>query len=183
VDGPRRPPYRLGDRHEIAPNERRGSLGFPETSVGTAGRDLALNERLPRCRRRTFSLHEANGAIPLVARITRDIVDGHRKISELDCEAHALTAAGKGEAAERLRQEIRDLFENIDAYVGELGRIGCEYKDRAKGLVDFPARLGGRPVYLCWKYGEPEILYWHEAHAGFAGRRPVRGYFPSDGEA
>ena len=28
----------------------------------------------------------------------------------------------------------------------------------------------GRPVYLCWRYGEEEVRYWHELDGGFAGR-------------
>jgi hypothetical protein len=41
------------------------------------------------------------------------------------------------------------------------------------GLVDFPTRFEGRTVLLCWRYGEPEILAWHEEDAGFQGRRPL----------
>ncbi len=33
--------------------------------------------------------------------------------------------------------------------------------------------MDGRLVYLCWKLGEPEVLYWHELDAGFAGRQPL----------
>jgi hypothetical protein len=33
--------------------------------------------------------------------------------------------------------------------------------------------MDGRLVYLCWKYDEPEVLYWHELDAGFAGRQPL----------
>ena len=39
--------------------------------------------------------------------------------------------------------------------------------------VDFPARLEGREVYLCWQLGEPEVLHWHAMDAGFAGRQPI----------
>jgi hypothetical protein len=28
-------------------------------------------------------------------------------------------------------------------------------------------------VYLCWKYNEPEIAYWHEVDAGFSARQPL----------
>jgi hypothetical protein len=30
-----------------------------------------------------------------------------------------------------------------------------------------------REVYLCWRLGEPEVMYWHELDAGFAGRQPL----------
>jgi hypothetical protein len=33
--------------------------------------------------------------------------------------------------------------------------------------------MDGRVVYLCWKIGEPEVAFWHELDAGFAGRQPL----------
>ena len=50
--------------------------------------------------------------------------------------------------------------------------MGVEPKG-GEGLVDFPSELDGRPVYLCWKLGEPEIQFWHEVDAGFAGTSAV----------
>jgi hypothetical protein len=43
-------------------------------------------------------------------------------------------------------------------------------------LFDFPALRQGREVYLCWKYGEKEIAFWHEVEAGFAGRQPIEDF-------
>jgi len=42
-----------------------------------------------------------------------------------------------------------------------------------RGLVDFPALVDGKEVYLCWKLGEPEVLFWHDMDAGFAGRQSL----------
>lgn len=50
---------------------------------------------------------------------------------------------------------------------------GCLVKSVQEGLVDFPHIREGREVYLCWKYGEEDIQYWHEVDAGFAGRTPL----------
>jgi hypothetical protein len=33
--------------------------------------------------------------------------------------------------------------------------------------------MDDRVVYLCWKHGEPEVLYWHELDAGFQGRQSL----------
>lgn len=127
--------------------------------------------------RRIFSLKEANQALPLVMRITRDIVDSHREISDLYASFHRMSKSGKEEAAEAVREEIGELLRSVDGYIDELEKIGCLYKDPAKGLIDFPTRMGNRIVFLCWKLGEPEILYWHELQAGFKGRQPVDGRF------
>jgi len=41
------------------------------------------------------------------------------------------------------------------------------------GLIDFVGLRDGREVYLCWKYGEDSIQFWHEIEAGFQGRRLI----------
>jgi hypothetical protein len=46
-------------------------------------------------------------------------------------------------------------------------------RDIDRGLVDFPALIAGREVYLCWVDDEPAVAHWHEIEAGFRGRRPL----------
>ena len=65
--------------------------------------------------------------------------------------------------------------------VAALSRAGVLVKDPREGLLDFPARRDGRPVFLCWKVGEREIRYWHEVDGGFIGRKPVDEEGPWEG--
>jgi hypothetical protein len=46
-------------------------------------------------------------------------------------------------------------------------------KDVRNGLIDFPSKREGRIVLLCWRYGEPDVSFWHEIDTGFAGRQPL----------
>jgi hypothetical protein len=46
-------------------------------------------------------------------------------------------------------------------------------KDLNIGLLDFLSLRGGREIYLCWRYGEAEICYWHDLDAGYGGRQPL----------
>lgn len=48
---------------------------------------------------------------------------------------------------------------------------GIYLRDVEMGLVDFPSQRFEREVHLCWRSGEPEVLYWHEVNAGFQNRR------------
>jgi hypothetical protein len=45
-----------------------------------------------------------------------------------------------------------------------------QIKDLDRGLVDFPAFVGGREVFLCWERGEEDIEFWHDLASGYAGR-------------
>jgi hypothetical protein len=69
----------------------------------------------------------------------------------------------------RFRGLVDALREQIEA----IQETGCVIKDIEVGLVDWPALHQGREVLLCWKYGEPEVAFWHERNSGFAGRRPI----------
>jgi len=62
---------------------------------------------------------------------------------------------------------------DLQRAVGELQAADIVVRDVARGLVDFPALQDGEEVYLCWLVDEPEIGWWHELDAGFAGQRPL----------
>ncbi|MGW8249066.1 MAG: DUF2203 domain-containing protein, partial [Anaerolineales bacterium] len=64
-------------------------------------------------------------------------------------------------------------FEQMREIVDHIQDSGAEVKDVNSGLLDFRSHREGREVYLCWRYGEDEIQYWHDLDAGFAGRQPL----------
>lgn len=68
---------------------------------------------------------------------------------------------------------IETLLEALRAEVQAIEALGAEIKDLEMGLVDFYGLREGKVVCLCWQHGEPEIMYWHEVEAGFAGRQPL----------
>lgn len=74
------------------------------------------------------------------------------------------------------RKRIQRLVEELEETVqDEILDRGVRFPVGAleEGLLDFPTSYEGRWVYLCWRMGEPEILQWHEIHAGFRGRRDL----------
>ncbi len=51
---------------------------------------------------------------------------------------------------------------------------GILVKSAENGILDFPAlRRSGEEVFWCFRFGEPDILYWHALEDGFVGRRPL----------
>ncbi len=120
-----------------------------------------------------FTLEEANSTLPLVRRIVEDILDAHTELEELAARLRRARAAGDREKEESVREQAREVSDRVDAYLAELSTIGCLFKGAPQGLVDFLAYRNGRPVFLCWRFGEEQIMYWHELDAGFAGRRAL----------
>jgi hypothetical protein len=138
-------------------------------------------------KRKFFSVQEANKALPLVRAIVDDIVRQLHTVNDLDQRLEAVSRGRRVPAsdpyAEELahsKAEMQAEKAKLDAYREELEKLGVELKG-PEGLVDFPSMREGREVCLCWRLGEPEVLYWHELQAGFPGRKPLNEHAASSG--
>src|SRR5438105_1427111 len=129
--------------------------------------------------RRTFSVAQANALIPWLQeqfthtrRLTKDLL--------------ALRASAKTEHAQSLQGEARPVRSPSEEYLAQMSSIESEIKARIEeavalgievrrvdGLVDFPAWIEGQMGFLCWRYGEEKIGFWHPSNQGFDGRRPL----------
>ena len=130
--------------------------------------------------RKLFTVEQANAALPLVRAIVQDLVNLSRDVIERRQRVSALLARRDRNASDIYGQELAQTEAELDLdaqrlqeYVEELRQLGVEPKSGPDGLVDFPAMMDGRPVLLCWKLGEPEVLHWHDLDAGFLGRQPL----------
>ncbi|HEX5749881.1 MAG TPA: DUF2203 domain-containing protein [Archangium sp.] len=122
---------------------------------------------------RYFGVEEANRLIPLLTRTFTGVRPFVERVHALVRELDELQAAGAGpERTAPLRGERDALIDTIQNELEQFQELGVEIK-AADGLVDFRALKGGRPVYLCWRFGEPEVSHWHELEGGFAGRQPI----------
>jgi hypothetical protein len=130
-----------------------------------------------------YTVAEANATLPLLRSILRDITELARDLHERQERLEsAHVPASNGDAyKEELRQVHADLErdqERMHEYEQELKDLGVELKDYLTGLVDFPCLSNDHPIYLCWRLGEPEVAYWHELDAGFAGRKRIKREMP-----
>ena len=124
-----------------------------------------------------FTVNEANELLPLVRPVIEKILETIRSLrakSEMVIRAEQIDPETPNLMA-RLQQndEIAGLIQQINNYVNEIQQHGCVCKGVEQGLLDFPCLLGNEIVFLCWRYGETEIAYWHRIEDGYAGRRPL----------
>jgi len=138
--------------------------------VMAAGQFSPSHTRRAARSRPRFTVDQANSALPLVRRIVRDIVNSHEQAAQLQAK---LDEAPTSRDAAAAQSQLEVTLRRLEEYVDELRELGIELKDYQTGLVDFPSRHLGRDIWLCWKLGEEKVEYWHELHAGFAGRQPV----------
>lgn len=85
-------------------------------------------------------------------------------------------ASPDGAPSEELRTarlRMQGLIDQMQAGVARIDELGIVLRDIETGLIDFPAMVSGRQVWLCWRLGEPEVGWWHELESGVAGRRRI----------
>ena len=106
----------------------------------------------------------------------RDALERVRPLAETLCEIYRELEQQSPETVasdHRVAPAYFHRVQRLHLVLAELTRIGVMIKDLRRGLVDFPARRGGRDVLLCWRVGETRLTWWHECQDGYGGRRPV----------
>jgi hypothetical protein len=131
---------------------------------------------------RLFSIAEVNAMIPelsaLVAgqlREQSEIEQGLAELTQLTGRPPRSLASTPDDSHDvgRLKQALRERVHRYEAGWEEVQGMGGVVKDPRIGLVDFYGRIEGRTVWLCWRYGEESIGYYHDLDSGFGGRRAL----------
>jgi len=130
---------------------------------------------------RLFTREEVDELIPALAPIVERAMESHRQATLLQRhlreEQQRIGSSGgrlvdqrdwkaRAERLDGLAIEVRESLHAIQ----ELGGVT---KDLETGLVDFPGRVAGETVNLCWRHGETGVRFWHRLDEGFAQRKPL----------
>ena len=121
---------------------------------------------------RHFTLEEANELLPQLTTLLTRLREAKDDLTDTEAHEALSEAAPTNGGGEQGRQvgvaflEVRQLLEAVE-------RAGIVLRDIERGLVDFPALMDEREVYLCWELGEDEVAYWHELEGGYGGREPL----------
>jgi hypothetical protein len=122
---------------------------------------------------RYFTVEEANAALTLIRPMMDEIQLIRLEILKNQPEAWPVIEKAAGNGGSRAASLLAQNFEQLDTLVHQILNTGAILKDINTGLLDFPSLRDDHEVYLCWRYGEERIEYWHEIDAGFAGREPL----------
>jgi hypothetical protein len=134
---------------------------------------------------KTFTLEEANALLPVVESLLGQVIAAKEEAERLESEVQSLrqriflsggmTVDIAGVARNRTEGEAQ--VQRAKEVLAEMDSIGVQVKDLDTGLLDFPCRVDGELVLLCWRRGESRIEYWHTLEAGFRGRQPLDARF------
>ena len=116
-----------------------------------------------------YTRDQARELLPQVRQWLKQLSDLRGKLSECDQRLASHMAGGRDVGGEIVNRRVR-VAADIKSTLAEFQRRDIQIKDLDRGLIDFPAILNGREVFLCWEQDEEDIEYWHDLESGYAGR-------------
>ena len=122
---------------------------------------------------RYYTLQEANVHLETVRPMVGEMVQIGDRVRKHQPELWSVVEKSAGNGGNPALSKLLPDFDRLDAILHQLQDMNIEVKDLSLGLIDFPALKNGRVIFLCWKYNEDSIQFWHEIEAGFAGRQPI----------
>lgn len=126
----------------------------------------------PQIHQRHFTRAEANAALEGLRPLLQRLRDAKDLLT--DEQAHeTLSEAAPGNGGGEPGTQVGESFLEVRRLLGALQEAGIVIRDIDRGLVDFPALLEDREVYLCWELGEDEVGFWHDLEGGYGGREPL----------
>jgi len=122
---------------------------------------------------RYFTVDEANRLIGEIEPLMAELQGRRRRIISRQEEVKDVLNSGLSDIGGPEASALIPDFIAIERIARKIRSYGCILKDLNAGLIDFLSERNGRDVFLCWRYGEPKVTYFHELHTGFRGRRRI----------
>ena len=116
-----------------------------------------------------YTREEARSLLPRVKTWLERLIELRAQLEQLEKRLERLRSDGADVGGELVNKWIRSLAA-IRQILVEFHEREIQIKDLDRGLIDFPAIIAGKEVFLCWEKGEDDIEFWHELDAGYAGR-------------
>ncbi|TFH33248.1 MAG: DUF2203 family protein [Anaerolineales bacterium] len=122
---------------------------------------------------RFFTQKQANQLLEVIRPLVAEMLHIRKKIVDLQPQLESALNKAVNNGGSLVSAEALEAFESMKAVLYTIQQYDVFVKDVNTGLVDFPSIREDEVVFLCWRFGEDEIKYWHELESGFEGRKPL----------
>ena len=116
-----------------------------------------------------YTRDEAQALVPQLREWLAELNRLRAEEERYDQRLGGLNTEGQDTGGDTVNHWIRALA-GMQRILAEFQRREIFVKDLSRGLVDFPAIIGGREVFLCWEADEDTIEFWHDLETGYGGR-------------
>jgi hypothetical protein len=116
-----------------------------------------------------YTREEARALLPQIRQWLKRLGELRAEFAKCEATLKELMAPGRDLGGEVVNRWVR-LMPEIRELLLEFQRREIQIKDLERGLIDFPAIMDGKEVFLCWEQAEDDIEFWHDLEAGYGGR-------------
>lgn len=122
-----------------------------------------------------FTIPEAEALIPELEKVFAAVGEIRPKAEAKMTLIRALQSTGDANVSQLAieQAQLEFLVNGMNEWLQKIIDLGAMPKGIEPALVDFPYRLGGKEVYLCWQVGDKAITHYHGLEEGFAGRKKL----------
>ncbi len=116
-----------------------------------------------------YTRDEARQLLPLVRQWLDELTKIRDLLAHYDGQLTKALGLGDDLGGELVNKYVKCIAAIKDILL-RFKKREIQVKDMDRGLIDFPAYIGGKEVFLCWEKGEEDIEFWHDLTTGYAGR-------------
>jgi len=120
-----------------------------------------------------YTREEARDLLPSIRKWIQQLRELRTWLRDRDAETEKTLGEGRDLGGEQVNTWIKRLCQ-LQRLLREFESREIQLKDLERGLIDFPAIIGGREVFLCWEQDEDDIEFWHDLETGYAGRERLK---------
>jgi hypothetical protein len=118
---------------------------------------------------RHYTREEARALLPQIREWLQQIGRLRGDLERHEKRLSGLMSGGNDVGGDSVNDRVRT-FAALQEWLMQFQRREIVIKDLDRGLVDFPAIVGGKEVFLCWEQDEEDVEFWHDLDAGYGGR-------------
>jgi len=121
-----------------------------------------------------FTVDQANTILPKVKKQFDEILFCKNNVIDIQEELQNLSDSNCSfEKFITKKQELNHAVTSLYSMIQKLEDMGVMIKSVDEGLLDFPSIRYDEEIWLCWKFGENQVKFWHGKEEGFMGRKPI----------
>jgi hypothetical protein len=119
--------------------------------------------------RKHYTLEEVRALLPEVRLWLKRLDQLRADLEKHEGRLNGLMSPGRDMGGGSVNAWVR-ILADLEGVLVQFHRREIQVKDLDRGLLDFPAILGGKEVFLCWEQDEEDVEFWHDLDVGYAGR-------------
>lgn len=119
-----------------------------------------------------YTCEEAQALLPQIRQWLAELNRLRADLERVEKRLGGLVEPGHDTGGETVNVWIRVLAD-MQSVLVEFQRREIFIKDPDRGLLDFPALVGDKEVFLCWESDEEKVEFWHDLDSGYSCREKL----------